>query len=295
VTIVIVEGPTVAGIPFEVHVPAGIAYEPRRRPDWPAEGPPTVAPLVLEYEVDERLVSNATGAERYFVDEAGQLAYQGHPAGRPGEHRMRTITPGVRYAVTFPTVEDLNDWEWMWKRRLFLFALPLRRMGLALHATLFLLPDGRAIAVPGVSGAGKSTLARLLREEAESSEIRVLCDDRVALTVGADGGVRAWSTPWYSRAAAATPGSGPLAAFVVPHHGSGARLRELSKGETGRLLLRTLAVPFWDSARLASALDVMDSIANSAPAFEFSYAPVPEESSRLVPQLLASIDGVAAQ
>ena len=204
---------------------------------------------------------------------------------------MRTVREGYEHVVRFESVDDMNDWEWMWKRRLWMHALPVRGRGLALHATLFLLPDGRAVACPGISGAGKSTIARLLGETSALHGARVLSDDRVGITVRPDGGFEAWSTPWYSTAAVSAAGHGPLSALVLLRHGRGASLEPADRAAISRMLMRTLALPFWSERLMAEAFGMVDAMVGATRWWDFHFAPTTDEVAALVPRLHSALDG----
>ncbi len=289
-----IEGPVVGGIPLVTEIPEDLEYIERRAPRWRGAGDHG-EPLVFRYEVaplPEALRASVAGpgAERYFVDGAEGLSYLGHPAGEEPRQWMLTVRPGHEYVVRFESTDDLNKWEWWWKRRVWMFALAVRGRGLALHCTLFLLPDGRAVACPGVSGAGKSTIARLLAATADVHGARVLSDDRAAIVRDADGTLHAWSTPWYSSAAAATEGHGPLAALILLRHAHGAVLEAADPAAMGQMLMRTLALPFWSEPALADALGMLDALLGTTLGREFHFAPTTDEVAALIPRLLSALD-----
>ena len=293
-----VPGPVIARIPIVSMVPSEISFAPTRSPAWNGAGHAHDAPLIIRHRIDEgtppeivRELARDEGGGVYFLDGANELAYAGHIGGGATRQAMRTIRPGHEYAVSYETVDDLNRWEWVWRRAIFMFALASRERGLAAHGSVFLLPDGRAVLCPGVSGTGKSTLAKMLAAD-DSTGVRVLCDDRAALT-SEDRGLWLWSTPWYSRAARAEEGDGPLAAVVLPRRGRDPVLKATAQAEVARELMRTLAFPFWNSALMPAALGMVDAITGSVPAFEFSYAPSPAAGHFLVKELASILSGVS--
>jgi hypothetical protein len=113
----------------------------------------------------------------------------------------------------------------------------------------------------------------------------------VGLVVGAGGEVQAWSTPWYSNAAASVEGWGPLAAILLLRHGRGAVLAPVEGAAVGQTLMRTLALPFWSAALMGKALGMLDAIVTATRWWEFHFAPTTTEAAALIPRLIASLDG----
>lgn len=286
--------PVVAGIPLVTEVAEDIAFAPIRIPRrWPVDGAED-EPLVYRYEVGvipaEVRDSVATGADRFFVDERGELSFVGHPGGLSPRQWMRTVRAGYEYVVRFESADEMNDWEWLWKRQLWTYAMAVRQRGLALHCSLFLLPDGRAVACPGISGAGKSTISRLLAATAETTGVRVLADDRAGVVIRPDGRLEAWSTPWYSSAAMSNAGHGELVALLLLHHGHGASVEPASRGEISRMLMRTTALPFWSERLMADAFGMVDAMVSATRWWDFRFAPTTDEVAALVPRLLSALD-----
>ena len=293
-----VAGPVIARIPIVSVVPAEISFAPTRSPAWQGAGQTHDAPLLITHRIAtatpaelSRELHREEGGGVYYLDGLGELAYVGHIGGGSLVQSMRTVRSGHEYEVTYETEDDLNRWEWVWRRAIFMFAVASRQRGLAAHGSVFLLPDGRAVLCPGVSGTGKSTLAKMLGAD-DSLGVRVLCDDRAALTLEPNG-LWAWSTPWYSRAARAEEGDGILAAVVLPRRGPEPALRAASRADVARELMRTLAYPFWSTSLMPAALGMADAITELVPAFEFSYTPSREAGQFLIQQLASNLAGVS--
>ena len=286
--------PVVAGNPLVTEVSGDVPYAPIREPRrWPVDGADD-EPIVYRYEVGtippEVRDSVAPGADRYFVDERGELSFIGHPASLPPRQWVRTVRAGYEYVVRFESADEMNDWEWLWKRQLWTYAMAVRHRGLALHCSLFLLPDGRAVACPGISGAGKSTISRLLAATASTTGVQVLADDRAGVVIRPDGSLRAWSTPWYSNAAMSNPGSGELVALLLLRHGRGASLVPAGQGDISRMLMRTTSLPFWSERLMADAFGMVDAMVSATRWWDFHFAPTTDEAAALVPRLLSVLD-----
>ena len=278
----------VAGIPFIHNGATGFALPERISPTWPGS-------RVTELPIRVHHAAGAAGSDglrplfevpvplgEYFLDGRENVAIRSRAMGVPGFHPqlMRTDRSGFEYAIQYADPSESLKFQWAWHRTIFMLALPLRSRGLTIHAAGFLLPDGGAIACPGISGAGKSTLARTLQQHAPEA-VRILSDDRIAVTLESEG-LHAWGTPWYSSAEAAAAEDGRLTALVFVAHGAGARLVPLAPGVAMRRLLRTVGFPFWDQASTAFALEFVSRLVADVPCFEFSYEPTPTAAVSLL-------------
>ena len=271
-------GPVVGGFAIVQEAPPAIAIEPAGGAAW-ATGPTLGEIRVVhrigpvDREPGRLLVDAPPPMGRCWVDAAGNLALSNDAPDGSGEQLLRTEVDGSRYVLTHEAASAARYFQWLWQRTIFGYAVASRGAGLLAHATGLRLRDGRTVLCPGISGTGKSTIARLMLEHAHG-EVDVLSDDRTF--VRRDGeGASLWGTPWHSSASALSPAGGPLAAIVLLHHGTGASLRALGASEATRLLLRTVALPFWSEGHLAGALGFLGDILRSTPVYELSYTPGP--------------------
>jgi len=225
----------------------------------------------------------------YYVDDERKMAIRARIAGPPVDRPqlLRTTASGFSYTIRYASAEDALRGQWGWHRTIFMFALPMRRRGLSVHSTGFILPGRRGVVCPGVSGAGKSTLAKLLLA-ASPSELTVLGDDRIAVTAEPEG-LHLWGTPWHSSAGAAVADDAPCSAMVFVARGDGARITRLAPREAMTRLIRTVAIPFWDPEGTEFALSLIDQMVTTLPCFEFAYAPTNGAIVRLVDELSAAI------
>lgn len=291
--------PAVAGIPFVHELTDGI--EVRRTPDARWTGSRVVdAPLMLRHVVGaartdglRRIADESAYAAHfpYHLDEAGDVVvgFQGaidRPESGPTHafrQLLRTSADGTRYTLEYSGAGEADWLQWTWQRIVLMHALPARGRGLAAHGVGFLLPSGGAVLCPGVSGAGKSTLARALAQDA-GDVVRLLSDDRLALTEE-DGEPWLWGSPFSSQADVVGMGDGPLVAVVLLHQGAGGRVREVPARDVARQLMRTLGFPFWSERALGAAFEQLERVLQRVRLLEFSWAPLPGESRRLVEAL----------
>ena len=235
------------------------------------------------------VISTTLPHGEYYVDDEREMAIRARVAGpevdRP--QLLRTRAKGLAYTIRYAAPEDARRGQWGWHRTIFMFALPLRRRGLSVHSTGFILPGGLGVVCPGVSGAGKSTLAKLLTD-ADPPGVTILGDDRIAVT-GEPDGLHMWGTPWHSTAGTAIADDAPCSALVFVTRGEGARLARLAPREAMARLIRTVAIPFWDSAGTDFALSMIDRMVTDVPCFEFAYAPTNGAIVRLVDELSEAI------
>ncbi len=122
------------------------------------------------------------------------------------------LDPGVGYFTLLNLLRASLAWR-----------LPSRG-GALVHAAGIVL-DGRAFLLVGAAGSGKSTFAAL----AESAGARILSDDLVLID-GAGGTIEALGAPTRStHRSISGPGRWPLAAVLLPAHGTAARLDPVSE------------------------------------------------------------------
>jgi len=288
----------VAGVPFVHSADAGLSLPRWITPSWTGSRV-TDDPILVHHAVGETaptdlfpLLDDAPPYGEYYVDSDQQLAIRSRGMGLSGDlpQLLRTRRGGFEYVVHYSREDDTLRLQWGWHRTIFMFALPARRRGVVAHAAGFVLPGGGGVLCPGVSGDGKSTLARTMLAE-PGHRATVLSDDRVAVTNEHDG-PRLWGTPWHSSAETASPLDAPFEAIVFMGRGRGAELARLPKRIALRRLLRTVAIPFWDSDATAFALATVDRIISDVPAFEFNYDPTPTAAEALVDGLIAALQAV---
>jgi hypothetical protein len=292
--------PAVAGIPIVHHLPEGVQVRPSPDERWTGSRV-TDEPLEIHHRVGDartdgmrRITDEGPYAAHfpYLLDEHGDVAvgFEGAldlPGTGPTagfRQLLRTSADGRRYVLEYERAEQADWLQWTWQRIVMMHALPSRGRGLVAHGTGFMLPDGRTVLCPGVSGAGKSTLARALAADAPEL-VRLLSDDRLALT-DEEGTPTLWGTPWPSQADVLAAADGPLAAVVLLAKGRGGQVREVGAREASRQLMRTLGFPFWSESRLAGSLALLERVLERVRLLEFTWAPDPGESRRLVEALL---------
>jgi hypothetical protein len=174
----------------------------------------------------------------------------------------RTAGPGLPAAFLAPIYRFLAV----------VFLAP--RRGLLHHAATAEY-RGRMWLFPGRSGRGKSELAELL---ARHPEFRVVGDDSVAtrdweVPQGGRGRFRAYGTPWPSTAGFAINAAAPVGGLFFLEHGLENRLELLSPREALHRLLPTTNLLWWHPEWLTVMLDGCNRLANSVPAWRFSFAP----------------------
>ena len=272
-------GPIVGGIAMVQEVPEALTIDTAGGAAWARGATHREIRIVHRVGAVDRqpgrlLVSAPPPLGRCWVDDAGNLALSNDAPDGSGEQVLRTLEDGRRYELAHESAGAARYYQWLWQRAVFSYAVASSGAGLIAHATAIRLGDGRTILCPGISGTGKSTIARLVAEHA-AGEATVLSDDRTFLRRDEDG-TSAWGTPWHSSANALDPDGGPLAAVVLLRHGTGATLRPLAAGEATRLLLRTIALPFWNEAHMATALTFIARMLRGAPVHELAYAPGPD-------------------
>lgn len=159
------------------------------------------------------------------------------------------------------------------------------RRGFVVHAAGFRRgPVG--VLFSGVSGAGKSTLSRLL---VGSPDLAPLSDDRVVVR-GTDRGLRVYGTPWPGEAGVSANDGARLGALCILHQAAGHGVRELTPREALERLLPTLSIPWYDPDRAAAALEFVDEVLRTVPAFELAFARDPGVA-RAVEEVLGYLPG----
>lgn len=133
--------------------------------------------------------------------------------------------------------------------------------GLIVHSALVADGAGGSVLACGPSGAGKSTLARLACGRALSDELAA-----VKLEAGEPIGV---ALPfWESR-----PGRARLRAILSVGHGTRHRLAPLRPEDALRRLATQVLWPVWDETAMARSFAYLTEIAETVPAFDFSFVP----------------------
>lgn len=288
-------GTVIAGIPVQHVADADFKTPVDIVPKW-AGSRVTDEPLILRHRAGSTdagglrlIVSAPLPNGDYYLDANEDLAirFPGHAASDSRPQLLRTVRRGYEYELVYEAATDASVLPAHWHRTLFNWILPLRGRGLAVHATGLTLPCGCGVICPGVSGTGKSTLARTLASGVPS-EVKILSDDRIAVTRD-DGELRLWGTPWESSARMSQALDVPCSGMVFVRHGPGAKLTALAPSTAMRRLLRTVAVPFWDVVGTEFAIEFVDRMVSTLPAFEFTYAPSADAARALVTGLRSAI------
>jgi len=278
----------IAGIPIVHHVAPPLHLVPPQMPDWHGTAT-TETPIVIRHAVGP---VDVTGLEplfdiepwmTYYADGAGGTAIRYHSvdAAIP-ERLLRTVRPGVEYDVSYAFAPEQPVERRGKEMSAYAIALAERRRGLMAHGSAFILPSGKAALCLGVSGAGKSTLARMMLER---DDVRVLNDDRQALTREPDG-FHVWSTPWPGSAGIANDGHAPLGVVMLIGRAATPVVRRRPAREVVRTLLTTLALPNWNDDALGDGLGLIDDLVASVPVVELAYPLGPGTSQWIVDQLM---------
>lgn len=286
---------SVAGIPFVHEAPPGVSVPQWITPAW--EGSRVVdEPIRIYHEIGDTgveglrpVITTSLPHGEYFVDSERKMAIralgEGPHVDRP--QLLRTRRSGFDYTIRYERAVDTTRMQWGWHRTIFMFALPLRRRGLSVHASGFVLPNGFGVIAPGVSGAGKSTLARTL-VAAGVGGLTVVGDDRIAVTRGPDG-LQLWGTPWHSSAGTAVAVDAPCRAIIFMRRGDGVNVARIAPQDASRRLIRTVAIPFWDDEATGFALEMIDTMVTDLPCFEVAYAPARLAGEKIVSELLTAL------
>jgi hypothetical protein len=285
----------VAGIPFLHEGSSELALPVQITPSWPGTRV-LDEPIRVHHSIGEteprglrRLLDAPIPLGDYYLDDGLDVAIRTQLADLPGyrPQLLRTRRRGFEYAIRYEDPSDSLKLQWGWHRTIFMLALPLRRRGLMVHSTGFLLPDGTGVVAPGVSGAGKSTLAAMLHRHLVG-QVAVIGDDRIAVTAN-EPRLRMWGTPWHSSAETVLARDAVIGALVFVGRGTGAGLTRMAPGAALRRLLRTVGLPFWDPGATEFALRVIERMVTEIPAFEFTYTPSAGAGQTLVDALMSTL------
>jgi hypothetical protein len=145
------------------------------------------------------------------------------------------------------------------------------RGGAILHAAGAVLKN-KGYIFPGRSGAGKSTLTRQFLAKQRG---QVLSDDRMVVRM-VDGTFTAYGTPWPGDAAIAANKRVSLSGIFFISHGSGNRVREISRKEAFERLLPVTSIPWYDKNMTEKLLASCDAMVSHVPAYELSFKPSDE-------------------
>jgi hypothetical protein len=286
---------SVAGIPFLHDGEVGIPLPRWIAPEWTGSRV-TEEPIRIHHAIGHTttdglvpVIATDLPQGEYYVDHDQNMVIRARGAGAAVDRpqMLRTQRGGFEYTIQYESASDALRMQWGWHRTIFMFAMPMRRHGLSVHATAAILRGMDGILCPGISGAGKSTLAKTLLTVG-SPDLEVIGDDRIAVTTGG-AGLRVWGTPWHSSAGTSVAADAALRAVVFMSRGPGAVLAPVTPGSAARRLLRTVAIPFWDRGATAFALELIDRIVSSLPVFEFSYTPTVNAGAALVEQLTQAL------
>jgi len=141
--------------------------------------------------------------------------------------------------------------------------------GVVVHSAL-VARQGAGLVLAGRSGAGKSTLAEICREKGWVG----LNDDRVIL-YQRDGRPLAAGTPWHGTGRLAEAGEVRPVAIILLAQAETERLEKVSP-QTARLeLLDVTSIPWFEDEWAGQALDALDAMVESVPAYRFCFTPNP--------------------
>jgi hypothetical protein len=231
-------------------------------------------PIVLSHQVGDVTIDGLTAVmevepwSTYYADAAGHITvrFYSHEDGVP-EFLLRTERAGYEYAVVYGAVPTRPQIRMDKEMSAYTLALAARRRGVIAHGCGFVLPTGRAALCLGVSGAGKSTLGRMMLER---TDVRVLNDDRIALTREADG-IHAWGTPWPGRAGIARAGDAPLGVLAFISRGESHRVLTITARDALYRLLSTVALPLWNTSEVDESLSLLEKLILDVPVVDLSY------------------------
>jgi hypothetical protein len=152
---------------------------------------------------------------------------------------------------------------------LFMVHLLSRGLGVEVHSSGVVLPDGRGWLFVGVSGAGKSTLSRLWRGE---PDVTVLSDERIILR-RQGGSLWMYGTPWHGDGYIAEPGCARLERVFFLRQGPRNVLAPFSVTDSVARLFLCGFAPFHDAAGLAFSLGFLEEVARGCRCEELSFLP----------------------
>jgi hypothetical protein len=153
----------------------------------------------------------------------------------------------------------------------FMVHLLSRGLGVELHGSGVVMPDGRGYLFVGQSGAGKTTLSRLWLQE---PGVTVLSDERVIVRARGGGGPPwMYGTPWHGDGHIATPGRAPLSRVFFLRHGARNALAPVARTEAAARLFACGFTPFHDADGLTFSLGLLGDVAAAVPCDELSFVP----------------------
>ncbi len=138
-----------------------------------------------------------------------------------------------------------------------------------LHGCGIVSADGTGNLFVGHSGAGKSTTTRLWTT---TEDVKILSDDRIIVREH-PGYMRMYGTPWHGEAMFASPNSAPLTRIMVLEHGHGNVLTRLSRSQAVAELFARSFVPMHRHEYVESALEFLQTVAESVPCYRFAFEP----------------------
>ena len=147
-------------------------------------------------------------------------------------------------------------------------AVQLAQGVLTFHSAL-LEWDGGSFAVCADSGTGKTTHARLWRD---CKNALILNGDRGVFRK-TENGWTAWGTPWSGTSGEQINRSAPMKALVVLERGSRNKVRRLTPPEAFRAIFPHLLYPTWDKQLAIQAMDLLDDLLCSVPAYRLTCRP----------------------
>ena len=153
-----------------------------------------------------------------------------------------------------------------------------------IHAAAVRFQD-RAYLFAAAPGVGKSTQVKTLME-LYPGEFSVICGDRPALKLEADGSVTVHPTPWNGKEGWGGAPSAPLEAVFFLKRGEQTAFRQLS--------VRKAVIPTWEALiqtsiteeKIRCAADFASALLKSVPTWEYINGGIPDSCRILYDQLL---------
>lgn len=136
------------------------------------------------------------------------------------------------------------------------------RQTLLLHASV-VENNGRGYAFLGKSGTGKSTHSGLWIKHIEGT--RLLNDDNPAISVGVDGKVYIYGTPWSGKTPCYRNSKVPLTAFVRLEQASFNKFMQCSDGKALITLLPSCSSMRWNICLYTALCDTLEMIIGKVP------------------------------
>ena len=263
----------IAGIALVHRIGDGVVLAPPVNATW-SGSVEREAPIVLRHEIGAVSIHGLTPVmevepwSTYYVDAHGDITirFYSHEDGVP-EFVLRTERAGFSYAVIYSAAPSRPQIRMDKEMSAYTLALAARRRGLIGHGCGFVLRTGRAALCLGVSGAGKSTLGRMMLDR---TDVRVLNDDRIALTAESHG-IHAWGTPWPGRAGIARAGDAPLGVLAFISRGDAFGVSTITARDALYRLLSTIALPLWNTSEVDESLSFLERLITEVPVVEIRY------------------------